>query len=83
MIKFLLVAIAIHGYIANIANQKIKSYILWMASNTGWAIYNYSVKEYALMSMFLVYNMFCLYGIIRENKCKQYILKNQNQSTIH
>ena len=68
MIKLILAALAIHGYIANIANQKLKSYIIWLISNTGWAIYNGYKNEYELMAMFLVYNGFCIYGIIRERR---------------
>lgn len=66
MIKTILAAIAIYGYISNIANRKIRSYILWIISNTGWAICNALIKEYELMAMFIIYNLFCIYGIIKE-----------------
>lgn len=75
MIKIFLAILAITGYTANISDRKLLSYIIWFASNSGWAIASYINHEWSLMSMFIIYNGFCTYGIIKEIKCKQFTIK--------
>lgn len=69
--KVLFAIIAIIGYICNINKKLTLSYSLWLTSNTSWAIYNFIKKEYAMGVMFLTYNLFCFYGIIKQNKKKK------------
>lgn len=64
--KIIFGLLAILGYIANINNYKLMSYILWIISNTAWGLYSFIQTEYELTIMFMVYNVFCLYGIIKE-----------------
>jgi len=68
MIKLIFAILAITGYIANISDRKILSYFIWLISNSGWAALAYRGNEYQLMAMFIVYNGFCIYGIIKELK---------------
>lgn len=70
-IKLLFALIAIAGYIANIKDRKELSYWLWIFSNAGWGILAAIQYEWALAIMFLVYEGFCLYGVIR-------IISNKN-----
>lgn len=62
--------IAVLGYTFNINNYKITSYILWLTSNTMWAIYSLTNNEKELAIMFGIYNIFCAYGIFKEIKFK-------------
>jgi len=68
MIKLIFAILAITGYITNISDRKTLSYFIWLVSNSGWAILSYLNNEYELMTMFIVYNAFCIYGIISERK---------------
>lgn len=65
MIKLLFALIAISGYIANINDKKKLSYWLWLLSNAGWAIISIYNYEYSMALMFLSYEAFCFYGIIK------------------
>lgn len=65
IIKYLGVLGAILGYLFNINEYYTISYIIWLISNTSWAWYNYNKKEYEMAVMFIVYDMFCIYGLIR------------------
>lgn len=62
--KWIFLTIAIAGYIFNIKDKKLISYVLWLVSNTGWGIYNLVQHEYELFIMFMVYNVFSIYGIL-------------------
>ena len=63
--KLALFLVAILGYIYNIKEKKILSYSIWLVSNSGWAFINYKLNQYEAMMMFLCYNCFCIYGIIK------------------
>ena len=65
LIKYLGVLGAILGYLFNINEYYTISYIIWIVSNTNWAWYNYNKNEYEMAIMFIVYDMFCIYGLIR------------------
>ena len=54
---------AVLGYGFNTAHFLLTSYCIWLISNTLWAIYNYKKKEYVMFTMFLIYNIFVIYGI--------------------
>jgi len=66
--KILFASIAIFGYLLNTNNKKVLSYIVWLISNTLWSFYNFYIKEYEMAVMFLIYDIFCIYGIINNNK---------------
>lgn len=63
ILKILFAIIAIAGYIANIKDKKELSYYLWTLSNGFWCMYNYSIGEYQMSAMFLIYLAFCLMGL--------------------
>lgn len=66
--KYYLFLMAIFGYFLNVSDKKdnkIVSYVVWFFSNTGWALYNYSISEREATAMFVVYNLFCVYGIYK------------------
>ena len=65
MIKLLFALIAIAGYIANINDKKLLSYYLWLISNAGWSMLALYQHEPALSAMFIAYEGFCLYGVIK------------------
>jgi len=65
MIKLLFALIAIAGYIANIKDKKELSYWLWIFSNAGWGVLAAVNYEWQLALMFLTYEGFCFYGIIK------------------
>ena len=60
--------IAILGYELNIRNKKIESYITWLVSNSLWGLYSFTKQEYALMIMFVIYDLYCIRGIIKQVK---------------
>jgi len=66
--KIIFAIIAILGYVLNINNYKLYSYITWLISNSLWALYSLYMKEYELAMMFLIYDGFCIYGITKEYK---------------
>lgn len=71
MVKLLFVIIAVLGYITNIKGNLKLSYYLWISSNLFWMVYNAYIKEYQIAGMFVIYNIFCVYGIITLNKKKK------------
>jgi len=73
--KLIFVFIAIVGYILNINNYKLYSYITWLVSNSLWGLYGLFNNEYEFMLMFIIYDCFSIYGIIKELKLKQNEIK--------
>lgn len=59
--------IATIGYVLNIKDKKIESYIVWFISNICWMIYGFSTQQYAMAVMFIVYTLFTIYGMYHEN----------------
>ncbi len=68
MIKLLFALIAIVGYLYNTNKYLKESYIIWLISNTGWAILSFRCEEYQLGAMFIIYNCFCIYGLYKQFK---------------
>jgi len=68
MMDTIIFLIAISGYALN-GNKKsvyrISSYILWLISNTYWAVYAFNNNNQWLMFMFITYNVFCSINIIK------------------
>jgi hypothetical protein len=62
--KLIFAIIAILGYILNIIDYQVISYIIWFISNSLWALYSFKKGEKEIMWMFITYNLFCIYGII-------------------
>ena len=67
-IKTILCLIAIFGYLYNSNKHLKESYIIWIISNTGWAILSFRGEEYQLGAMFIIYNCFCIYGLYKQFK---------------
>jgi len=63
--KILILILATLGYLYNI-NRKLKySYICWLISNTCCAILQFKSGEIELGIMFIIYDLFCIYGLTR------------------
>jgi hypothetical protein len=65
IIKYLGLLGAILGYIFNVTQYYELSYIIWLISNSLWLYYNYKIKEWEMFIMFIIYDGFCLYGLIK------------------
>ena len=66
--KILFAIIAIIGYIYNIKGYRMISYIIWLISNSLWALYSFYNGELELSLMFMSYNVFILIGIYNGRK---------------
>lgn len=65
-ISYLFAAISVLGYIFNIQDKKFTSYIIWLIANICWVFYYISIDEGGSVSLFIVYSVFCIYGIFKE-----------------
>ena len=66
--KWLFVFMAVFGYLLNIDGKLKCSYIVWLVSNTCWAIYFLTKKEYESFLMFLIYDLLCVYSLRKQWK---------------
>ena len=55
--------VALYGTWLN-ANQKRACFYWWIASNSGWAIYNLMIGQYALAGLFAVYLILAIKGLM-------------------
>lgn len=75
--KLILALLATLGYFKLVSHKKLSAYVIWTISNTGWSIYNFSIKEWEMAAMFIIYDLFCIYGILNcrlnnlVNKCQK------------
>lgn len=65
LLKYLGLLGAILGYLFNVSQHYELSYWIWLISNSLWLYYNYRIKEWEMFIMFIIYDGFCLYGLIK------------------
>lgn len=87
-ISYLFAAMSVLGYIFNIQDKKFTSYIIWLIANICWGLYYISIGEGGSVSLFIVYSMFCIYGIFKEldketpePKYREYKVKKVKEET--
>lgn len=68
--KWLFVLLATIGYLLNIKGSYKASYVVWLVSNSCWAIYFLITREYESMSMFVIYDILCIYSLSKQWKSK-------------
>jgi hypothetical protein len=61
--SILLTILALCGTWLN-ANQKRSGFYWWIASNSGWSIYNLIIGQYALAGLFAVYLILAIKGLM-------------------
>lgn len=58
-----LAALSIIGTVLNIKKNRA-SFVIWMVTNSCWAIYDFSIGAYAQGAVFLVYFYLAVWGVI-------------------
>lgn len=69
--KWIFVVLATIGYLLNIKGSVKLSYIVWFVSNSCWAIYFLAISQYESMSMFIIYDILCIYSLMKQWKKKK------------
>jgi nicotinamide riboside transporter PnuC len=64
LLNWVFVVIAMLGAYLN-ARQKVIGFWLWLVSNGGLAVLNLASRNYAQMSLFCVYEVINVYGIMQ------------------
>ena len=61
MFIWILTFVALAGTLLN-ARQDRRGFLLWMVSNTGLCIWNFTTGDFAQMTLFLCYLILAVYG---------------------
>lgn len=62
-IMWLVVVISLYGNIL-IINKKYTGFVVWIFTNTIWAIYDFHIGAIAQGFLFLVFNVFAAFGFL-------------------
>lgn len=69
-LTWLLAALSLVGVWLNI-KKKSTCFIIWLATNASWTIYDFSIGAYAQSVLFFIYTILAVYGLYEWKYKKQ------------
>lgn len=67
-ITWFITALSLTGVILNI-KRKRAGFLVWMVTNSAWAVYDYQIGAYAQSALFAVYLGLAVWGWMEWGKC--------------